>query len=186
VRRVAAALAVALIACGKSGEQAPAPGTCAAAATSGVDAMVKRAHDRLAKAQLPAEVIDCYGKVSSMEELRGCRSKLTPEQQTKVQRDEQDLFAGAMGPPGFGPQGAAHAAAAAATSPEITRLETEVRGLNARLAALQNKANTAATDADRKVAQQEVLRLQQELEAANKALESARADAGSAGSAATK
>jgi hypothetical protein len=216
VRLVTAALAIALTACGNKSENATA--SCAAAAQTSIDAMVKRARERVTSAQLPpevrmrleertvkleqmaprleavitnrcvddkwpADVIACYGKASSMDELRACRGKLSPDQQAKVQREELDLFASAGGPPGFGPQGAAAAAAAAAASPDVTRYETEVRRLNERLAEAQKKIDAATNDVDRQVAQKELLRYQQELEAVNKALESARADAVRAGSA---
>jgi hypothetical protein len=120
-----------------------------------------------------AAVIACYAKVTSVDEERACRDKLSVEQQAKLQKDELDLFADALGPPGFAAQGSA----SAATSPEVRRLEAEVRQLNTRLGEASKKVADAPSDADRQAAQAELQRLQEALAAANAALASARAQA---------
>ncbi|HEX5062552.1 MAG TPA: hypothetical protein VFV99_24435 [Kofleriaceae bacterium] len=205
MRLVIALVLASAFACGKKSPSATSQ--CADVAQKGVDAMVARAHERAASAQLPAdirakieertkqldalaprlravitnrcvddkwpaEVIECYGKVTSMEESRACRAKLSPEQQAKVQKEELDLYAGAMGPPGFG---SAHVP----TSPEITKLEAELRDENAKLAAAAKKLEGATTDADRAATKAEMQSLQQQMQATNDELAKARANAAS-------
>jgi len=156
--RLVVAIAAALLGCGNKSSDATSK--CSAAAQQGVDAMVKRAHERIAMApadmradteqrtqqldalaprlralianrcvddKWSAAVIDCYANVTEMDGLRDCRGKLPAEQQARMQKEELDLFAGALGPAGFG-------SAAPATSPEVAKLESELRRLNAALA----------------------------------------------------
>ncbi|HEY5949653.1 MAG TPA: hypothetical protein VIV40_29365 [Kofleriaceae bacterium] len=201
--RLVIAVAVLAIGCGNKAENATTK--CAQAAQQGVDALVKRAHDRLATAQLPPDVrtkmeertkkldelvprlralltnrcvddkwpvavIDCYAKITSMDELRACRSKLSPEQQAKVQKEELDLMAGAMGPPGFG-------SAAPPTSPEISKLEAELRQLNTQLGDATKRVADAANEADRNAAKAALQQVQAQMAALDQQLAAARAAA---------
>ncbi len=178
---------------------------CAEAVQQGIDAMVKRAHDRIANAQLPAdvranleertkqldalaprlravianrcvddkwpgEVIACYAKVTSMDEARACRAKLSPEQQATVQRDEVELMTSEGGPPGFG-------SAAAVMSPEATRLQQELRTLNASLVDATKRYTDAKTDAERAAAKATLDQIEQEMRELNAKLDDARAKA---------
>lgn len=45
----------------------------------------------------PAEVQSCYANAKGMADLRGCRSKLPPEQGAKLQAEIMSTMAGAMG-----------------------------------------------------------------------------------------
>jgi hypothetical protein len=94
----------------------------------------------------PAEVIECTGKVTTMDDVRTCRAKLTPEQQAKVQKEEMDLYAGAMGPPGFG------SASPPAATPDMQKLLAELRELNKQLAdAVKRDDKAAITDLQTKM-----------------------------------
>ena len=115
----------------------------------------------------PADVIACYAAVTSMDELRTCRGKLPAEPQAKVQKEELDLFAGALGPPSFGSAGPLTSADVECYAAEARQLNTQLRDATTKLAAAQNEA-------EQRAAQAEVLRLQQALTAANQALEQAR------------
>jgi len=207
VRLVIALLLASTLACGN--KSASATSRCAEAAQKGVDAMVARAHERANSAQLPADVrakieertkqleataprlravitnrcvddkwpaavIDCYAKVTSMDESRACRATLSPEQQAKVQKEELDLFAGAMGPPGFG-------SGRVPSSPEIARLEAELREQNAKLAAAAKKLEAATTEVERQAAKGEMQGIQQQMQAINDMLAAARANAAGSG-----
>src|SRR5262249_4174571 len=44
-----------------------------------------------------SEVIDCYAKSAGMADLRACRQKLPPDQQAKLQAEELQVMASAMG-----------------------------------------------------------------------------------------
>lgn len=201
--RLVIVLVVAL-GCGKRADTATSK--CAEAAQQGVDAMVARAKDRLAKAPLPpdvrtkmeerthkleelaprlravltnrcvddkwpAEVISCHAKASTMDEVRKCRAQLSPEQLARVQREELDLMAGAMGPPGFG------SAALAPRTPEVAQLEDELRQLNTQLADAVKKTSQATTDADRDAARAAAQQLQTQMQVVNAKLADARARA---------
>lgn len=203
MRLVVALLLASVLACGNKSTSATTK--CADAAQKGVDAMVARARERAQSAQLPADVrakidertkkleelaprlravitnrcvddkwpadvIDCYAKVTSIDESRACRAKLSAEQQAKVQKDELDLFSGAQGPPGFG-------SASVPSSPDIAKLETELRELNGKLAEAVKQLEAATTDVDRDAQKQVVQQLQEQMRVINERLAAARAAA---------
>jgi hypothetical protein len=153
VRLVVAALfAASLAGCGKRGTDATAH--CADAAHHQVDALLARPHaakldeiaprlraliaNRCADDTWPAEAIDCTAKAASMDDVRACRAKLTADQRSKIQADELELYTDASGPPGFG------SAAPPPASPEIEKLQAELRDLNTQLADAVKKGDQGA------------------------------------------
>lgn len=149
---VTALLAASLAGCGKRGTDATTH--CAEAAGHQVDALLARPHaakldeiaprlraliaNRCVDDRWPAEAIECTAKAASMDDVRACRAKLTADQRSKVQADELELYAATGGPPGFG------SAAPLATSPEIEKLQGELRELNTQLADAVKKGDQAA------------------------------------------
>jgi hypothetical protein len=200
--RLLVAFALLASACGsKTSTKAP---SCADATGRAVDGMVKRAKDLATTPGLapdaakqidertkqldalaprwrallanhctddkwPPAVIECHGRVTSMDELRACRATLSAEQQAKVQNDELALMNGDTGLPGL-----AAAPAPVATSPEITRLEGELRALNVQLGEAVRKLAAVTTEPDRAAAKDDVRRLQTEMQRVNGELEGAR------------
>lgn len=149
---VAALVAASLAGCGKRGAD---PTThCADAAQHQVDALLAHPHaakldeiaprlraliaNRCADDRWPAAAIECTAKAASMDDVRACREKLTPDQRSKMQAAELDLYTETSGPPGFG------SAAPPATSPEIEKLQGELRDLNTQLADAVKKGDQAA------------------------------------------
>lgn len=145
-------LVAALAGCGKRGGNETAQ--CGAAAQHQVDALLARPHaatldeiaprlraliaNRCVDDKWAADAIQCTAKVLTMDDVRACRAKLTPDQRTKMQADELDLYAGTSGPPGFG------SAAPPAVTPEIEKLQGELRDLNTQLADAVKKNDQAA------------------------------------------
>jgi hypothetical protein len=116
----------------------------------------------------PSAVIECYAKATHTDDMRGCRDKLSPEMQAKLQKDELDLMADVNGPPAFGK-------GTTPTSPEIRRLQGELRELNGKLADAQKKVADAPNEADRDAAKDELLRLQAEMHRIDEQLAAERA-----------
>lgn len=56
----------------------------------------------------PAEVIDCYGKATSREDLKACRAKLPSDASQKLQADEMKVMMSTMGGGGMGHMGGPH------------------------------------------------------------------------------
>jgi hypothetical protein len=130
------ALAVAgTIGCGNKdkGGAAASGGACADAVGKGVDAMMaagakrmeasggapaemKEAGNKMKQAMTTrctedkwsADVLDCYSKAASREDLKACREKLPPEQASKLQAEMMQVMAGMMGK--GGPNGMGHPA----------------------------------------------------------------------------
>src|SRR5258707_14752544 len=123
-------LVLALIGCGAKKDSGA--GACSDAIAKGVDAMMAAGAKRMeamgaAAADMKAkmdeaavklkgvitnrctedkwssEVIDCYGKATSRDELKTCRAKLPPEQSAKLQAEEMEVMRSMMG--GMGPRG---------------------------------------------------------------------------------
>jgi len=183
------------------------PQQCADAVGVGIGTMVQRAQLRIATSQLPDDVrakmsersqqldalaprlravltnrcvedrwkhdvIDCYAKITTMEDMRHCRGQLPPEHQAKLQREELDLMAGNTGPPGFG-----SSAVPAGATPEIAKLEAELRATNDRLNAAVKALADAQSDEQRRAANETMLAVQRDMEAINQRLTAARANA---------
>ena len=190
------AIALLLAACGKN--PADPRAACADAANKGVDAMVRRATDRLTQSPMPdnvratmlerttklgelapklkavftnrcvddkwsRDVIDCYAKSSSVDEMRTCRGKLPQAAAQGLMRDEMDLMAGAMSPPSMaaiGPKGAADPAKVE----EANKLAADMRAKGAELNAALEKVAAAKDDAERTAAREQVNALRLELD----------------------
>jgi hypothetical protein len=197
-------VALALAACGS--KQADATQQCAPAAAKGVDAVLARAKERVASSDRPADVrakmeartqeleqrvprlraiitnrcvedrwkpdvIACYSKMSSMEEMRSCRAMLPPEHRAKLQKEELDLIAQDQRLPGFG-----SATVPAGATPEIAKLEAELRELNTKLGDAAKELETAKTDATRDAIKARVAVLQRQMQIINDQLATARAN----------
>ena len=120
--------------CSKKGASS---GSCAGAVSKGVDTMMAAGQKRMesmpggmpadikakmdeASAKLKtvianrctedkwsAEIIDCYNKAATREDLKACRAKLPPEQASKLQSEEMQVMSQMMGGgPGRGMHGA--------------------------------------------------------------------------------
>jgi hypothetical protein len=194
-----AAIAVLLVAgaCGKTQETPSSAASCATAAKSAVETMVKRAKDRIASSPMPedirakmeertnkldelrprfvalitnrctddkwpADVVNCYGKAAGVEDMRACRGKLAQELQNKLMREEMDLMAGAMGPPGFGPSAGAgmEPGGPKRLSPERTQVERHLSVVERQIAEATAKVDAAKTDAERAAARTELTKLE--------------------------
>jgi hypothetical protein len=202
-------LALALVACGRKADDPRR--ACADAANKGVDAMIRRANDRLTTAKLPddvratmmertsklgelaprlkavfanrcvddkwpREVIDCYGKASSVDEMRSCRGKLPGDSATRLMKDEMDLMAGAMAPPSMaavGPKGPVDPAQIEAAN----KLAEELRAVGARVNETLGKIQAAKSDAERSAAQAELEVLKKQSDEIRERLAAAQAQA---------
>lgn len=127
----------------------------------------------------PADVIACYAKATSLDELRACRGHLAPDEQAKLQREELELFAGAASVPGFTAASVPGFATVspAPASPVVARLEAEQRELNTKLAEAVKQLEGSTSDADRAAARATVQALQSEMQVVSAKLATARGGA---------
>ncbi len=122
------------------------------------------------------EVVACYSKASSVEQMRDCRGKLPEPLQQKLMSEEMNLMAGAMGPPGLGP---AVGSGFAPAMPDRAQIEAHLAFVDKQIADTEAKLAAATSDADRTVARERLEKLRRNADRMRSQLAHATSDAGS-------
>lgn len=182
--RLVVIAALVALGCGKRSEK---PITCADAARAGVDAMLKGATAERTKLEgvaprlradftrrcvdedWRADVIVCFAKVKSMDEVRACKGKLAPAQQAKLPGEDLELEleiepAAPTAPSGTTPH------ASPPPSEETVKLQEDLRALDTKLGEATVQAAAASSPAEREAAQAIVKELQTQRELLDKQL----------------
>lgn len=178
--RLVVIAALVALGCGKRSEK---PITCADAARSGVEAMLKavaiertpqlealapRLRSELTRRCVDedwhADAITCFAKVKTVEDVRACKGKLPPDQQASLPGEELELELAVQPTEATAAAGSSAHASQPPPSEEAVKLQENLRAIDTKLGQATNQAAAASTPAEREAAQAIVKELQTQKE----------------------